>query len=75
MLQPFGESGGHMGVGAALILEAVMVVLAEAEEIWVEAAAPVRARTTTKARTMFFMVRYPKSCISARRFYWTDSMD
>jgi hypothetical protein len=47
-----------MGVGAALILEAVMVVLAE--EIWVEAAAPVRARTTTKARTMFFMMTTPK---------------
>lgn len=75
ILQPFGSSGGHMGVGMALVLEAVMVVLAEAEEIWVEAAAPVRARTTTKARTMFFIAGYPKSCISVRRFCWTGSMD
>jgi hypothetical protein len=28
----------------------------EAEETWVEAATPVRTRTTTKARTMDFMV-------------------
>jgi len=62
-LQAFGESGGQVGVGIALVFEAVMVVWVDAEEIWVEAAAPVRARTTTKARTMFFMTRYPKSCI------------
>jgi hypothetical protein len=43
-----------MGIGEALTL-AVMVALEEAEEVWVVAAAPVRARTTTKARTMFFM--------------------
>ncbi len=29
---------------------------AEADDVWVEATAPVRARTTTKARTMVFMV-------------------
>lgn len=62
-LQPFGSFGGHMGIGAALVL-AVMVALEEAEEVWLVAAAPVRARTTTKARTMFFMTEYPKSCIS-----------
>jgi hypothetical protein len=54
-----GEFRGHIGVGAALVLE-TMVVLAEVEEIWVEAAAPVRARTTTKARTMFFMMTTSK---------------
>ena len=53
-----------MGMGMALVLEATIMVLAEEEEIWEEAAAPVRARTTTKARTMFFMTGYPKSCIS-----------
>ena len=63
MLQPFGELGGHMGIGMALVL-AMTAVLEEAEEVWVVAAAPVRARTTTKARTMFFMTGYPKSCIS-----------
>jgi hypothetical protein len=43
------------------LLEAV-IVLAEAEEVWVEAATPVRARTTTNARTMIFMVESPKIC-------------
>jgi hypothetical protein len=47
-----------MGIGAALVL-AVMVALEEAEDVWVVAAAPERARTTTKARTMFFMIGYP----------------
>jgi len=42
-------------VGIALFLATETVVLMEAAEIWVEAAAPVRARTTTKARTMFFI--------------------
>lgn len=64
-----------MGVGAALVFEAAITLEEEAEEVWVVAAAPVRARTTTKARTMFFMTGYPKSCISVRRFHWTDSMD
>jgi hypothetical protein len=63
MLQALGELGGHMGIGAALVF-ATIAVLEEAEEVWVVAAAPVRARTTTKARTMFFMTGYPKSCIS-----------
>jgi hypothetical protein len=54
-----GEFRGHIGVGIALDLE-TMVVLAEVEEICVEAAAPVRARTTTKARTMFFMMTTSK---------------
>jgi len=58
-LQALGESGGHIGIGIALVFEAVIVAWVEAEEIWVEAAAPVRARTTTKARTMFFMTGYP----------------
>jgi hypothetical protein len=58
-----GEFGGQVGVGRALTF-AVIAALEEAEEVWVVAAAPVRARTTTKARTMFFMIEYPKSCIS-----------
>ena len=32
------------------------IVRAEADDVWVEAAAPVRARTTTNARTMVFMM-------------------
>jgi hypothetical protein len=36
-------------------MEEEAIVFAEAAEVWVEAAAPVRARTTTKARIQFFM--------------------
>ena len=48
-----------MGVGIALFLAMVTLELAEAEVIWVEAAAPVRTRATTKARTIVFMMEYP----------------
>jgi len=44
-----------MGVGIALFFAMVTLELAEAEAIWVEAAAPVRTRATTTARTMVFM--------------------
>jgi len=44
-----------MGVGIALFFAIVTLELAEAEAIWVEAAAPVRTRATTTARTMIFM--------------------
>ncbi len=44
-----------MGVGIALALAMVTLVSREEEVIWVEAAAPVRTRVTTKARTMIFM--------------------
>ena len=37
-------------------MEEEAIVRAEADDVWVEAAAPVRARTTTKARTRFFMM-------------------
>jgi len=48
--------GGHVGTGRAFrLLEAVIVLAEAAEEVWVEATAPVRARTTTNARTMIFM--------------------
>ena len=53
--QAFGSLGGHIGIGIALVLAAATFVWLEAAAICVEAAAPVRARTTTKARTMFFM--------------------
>jgi len=50
-------SGGQVGTGMAeevIVDEAI--VRAEADEVLVEATAPVRARTTTNARTMIFMV-------------------
>jgi hypothetical protein len=52
-----------MGVGSALVLEAVTTFLLEEEEACVEATAPVRTRATTAARTMCFMMEYPESCI------------
>lgn len=66
MLQALGSLRGQVGMGMALVLETTIALLEATleEEIWEEAAAPVRARTTTKARTMFFMTGYPKSCIS-----------
>ena len=59
--QAFGSCGGQVGTGSALVLAIVtaLEVLA-AVEIWVVAAKPVRARATTKARTMFFMMTTPK---------------
>lgn len=59
MPQPLGSLGGQLGTGTALVLEMIILLEAFAEEIWLEAAKPVRARTTTKARTMFFMMEYP----------------
>jgi len=50
-------SGGQSGTGIELeCIEEEAIVRAEADDVWVEATAPVRARTTTKARTMIFMV-------------------
>ena len=43
-----------MGTGSMLTLAAVTLSLVEAEEVWVVATAPVRTRTATKARTIFF---------------------
>jgi hypothetical protein len=57
MPQAFGSSGAHIGVGRALFLATVTLVV-EAEEIWVEATAPVRTRAATTVRTMIFMT-YP----------------
>ena len=46
-------------MGIALFFATVTLELAEAEAIWVEAAAPVRTRATTAARTISFMMEYP----------------
>ena len=54
-------------MGRALVLAMVALIVvaleAEADEICVEAAAPVMARTTMKARTIFFTTDYLLSCI------------
>jgi hypothetical protein len=59
MPQAFGSSGGHVGMGSMLTLATVTLVFVEAEEVWVVAAAPVRTRATTKARTICFIMGYP----------------
>jgi hypothetical protein len=58
MPQSVVPSGGQVGTGMKdeEVIDEAAIVRAEADEVLVEAAAPVRARTTTKARTMFFMV-------------------
>ena len=43
------------GLGGRRFGTVVTWFLVDAEEVWVEAAAPVRTRTTTKARTICFM--------------------
>jgi hypothetical protein len=52
-------SGGHIGVGIALVFESAAVFV-DAEEVWVEAATPVTTRARTIARIMVFMVSSPK---------------
>jgi hypothetical protein len=55
--QPFGSVGGQVGTGSMLVRATEILFFAEeVEEAWVEATAPVRTRTTTKARTIFFTV-------------------
>jgi hypothetical protein len=54
MPQALGSSGAHMGTGIAL-LRATATFAVEAEEIWVEAKAPVMTRAATAVRTMVFM--------------------
>jgi hypothetical protein len=50
-------SGGQVGMGMRRdCIDEDAIIRAEADDVWVEATAPVRARTTTKARTMFFMM-------------------
>jgi len=55
--QSVEPSGGQVGMGIrfdCMELEAIERADAEAD-VWVEATAPVRARTTTNARTRCFM--------------------
>ena len=59
MPQAFGSSGAQLGMGSMPTLETVTLFWVEAEEVWVEATAPVRTRTATKARTICFIMGYP----------------
>jgi hypothetical protein len=58
MPQALASSGAQLGIGSMLLRETVTFWV-EAEEIWVEAAAPVMTRTATKARMMSFMMDLP----------------
>jgi hypothetical protein len=55
MPQAFGSFGAQVGTGNILVRETTTLFFAEALEVWVVAAAPVRTRTTTNARTICFM--------------------
>jgi hypothetical protein len=60
MPQPSGLFSGQRGAGIALVFAAETVAFAEAcEAVAVEATKPVRAKTTTKLRTIIFMVELP----------------
>jgi hypothetical protein len=56
--QALGSLGAQVGTGIELDFAVITVVLVEAEEICVEATAPVRTRATTKARAIKFMGKY-----------------
>ena len=60
MPQAFGSSGAQVGTGSMLVRVPTILFLAEGVEDCEVAAAPVRARTTTKARTIHFMGKLPK---------------
>jgi hypothetical protein len=57
--QALGSSGAQTGTGSMLVRVAVTLFWVVAEEVWVVAATPVRTRTTTKARTICFIMGYP----------------
>jgi hypothetical protein len=61
MPQSVLPSGGQVGTGITRldVIDDAAMDLGEAEEVWVEATAPVRARTTTNARTMVFIIVAP----------------
>jgi LDH2 family malate/lactate/ureidoglycolate dehydrogenase len=59
MPQPLGSPGGQLGMGIALVLEMLTVVLAEETFAEVVAIAPVKARAMTRVRTIIFMVWLP----------------
>ena len=66
MPQALGSSGGHIGVGRALVRATAILEEEVAVETWVEATAPVRTRATTAARTMIFMTfSYPYELMEA----------
>jgi hypothetical protein len=72
--QALGSLGAQVGTGSMLVRAATILFFVEALEAWVVATAPVRTRTTTNARTICFIRRYPQSCILVKRFLWTNQM-
>jgi hypothetical protein len=65
-----------MGVGIAELRATVILELEVAAETWVEAAAPVRTRATTAARTMMFFMTAPGTslCRWLKLVYLADSI-
>ena len=54
--QALGSLGGQEGIGSMPTLATETCFLAEADEVWVVAAAPVMTRTATNARTIIFII-------------------
>jgi hypothetical protein len=55
MPQALGSSGAQRGTGIALLRATETLAVVEAEEIWVEATAPVKTRATAMVRATSFM--------------------
>ena len=53
--QALGSSGAQTGTGSMLVRVAVTLFWVAADEVCVVAAAPLRARTTTRVRIASFM--------------------
>jgi hypothetical protein len=64
-----GLSGGQVGTGRALFLATSTWLLVEAEEIWVEAKAPVRTRAATAERIRSFICGLPRKFIDLAKFF------
>jgi hypothetical protein len=59
MPHALGSSGGQVGIGSMLVRAEVTLFWVEADDVWVVAAAPVSARTTTRVRIASFMELAP----------------
>jgi hypothetical protein len=69
ILQALGSSGAHMGIGRALLRATLTLAAVEADEIWLEAKAPVMTRAATAVRITSFMVDMFLIC-KGLEVYW-----
>jgi hypothetical protein len=57
-----------MGLGRALLRATLTLVALDADEIWVEAKAPVITRAATAVRTMSFMLITSRDLLTLQNF-------